>query len=287
MRKLKVGLFFHTHIKKVLGITKLVDGLISGFKLLGIPYAENQLADVNGCLQGGVPNYMKLPLDTLMGVNLMVLPSEHPEVWKRYSRFVTSTQWVLTKYRLFKETAGKPISLWAGGIDTDRFRPMNKDIKRDCFIYYKDVTKHVTESDLMRVQRELDSRGITHTTIKYGSYTESQLIELCRTSKFCVLMTGTESQGIAQMEIMSMNVPLYVFNQTFFKYCNFTMEGASSIPFFDVERCGTYVNNNSFDRFDLFMDKLDSYNPREYILENFTLKKCAQVYYDIVTGGKA
>jgi hypothetical protein len=80
------------------------------------------------------------------------------------------------------------------------------------------------------------------------------------------------------MEIMSMNVPIYVLDCKLWR----GYIPATSVPYFD-DRCGvieTNMNNNS--SFNYFIHNLYNYKPREYILENHTLNISATKYIDIL-----
>ena len=48
--------------------------------------------------------------------------------------------------------------------------------------------------------------------LSYGNYSNDQLENLCNECRFCVLINGTESQGIAVQEIMSTNTSLFVWD---------------------------------------------------------------------------
>jgi hypothetical protein len=99
-----------------------------------------------------------------------------------------------------------------------------------------------------------------------------------------------ESQGIALQEAMSMNLPVFAWDQE--KWLDpsrmawgETDTPASSVPYFD-ERCGaTFRDLNSFrEKFDRFWEKVTEkkYAPREYVLENLTLEKSAGRMLEIV-----
>lgn len=283
MGKETISLLFHKRTK-VDGMNKVVWNLIAGFKLLGIPYIENKISRYTGCLQGGVPGYDNLPRETLMGVSLMEIPTDQKNIWQRYNHFVTCSDWVKKKYETFKETSGKKISVWASGVETDRFNDNGKKIQYDCFIYYKDVTRQVSENDLKQLQIFLARKKLSVKVLRYGQYTEPELIEACKTCRFGIMLTGTESQGIALLEILSMGTPLYVLDITQYRHrkTGYIFNGASSAPFFCDNRCG--IKHKDITYIDVFLNNIPTYSPREYVVENFTLEKCAQRYYDIITG---
>jgi len=125
----------------------------------------------------------------------------------------------------------------------------------------------------------LDNNNLTYEKIEYGSYTEEDLIALANSSRFCVTVTRTESQGIAYQEILSMNVPMYVIDKTIWDDMPDISFPATSAPYFD-DRCG--IKHLDLSRFDEFLSRLNEYSPREYILENLTLEKCASEYISLL-----
>jgi hypothetical protein len=57
----------------------------------------------------------------------------------------------------------------------------------------------------------------------------------------------------------------------------------TTIPYWD-ERCGEYFYNLSEleKTFNLFISKLETYKPRDYILDNLTMEKCEEKLIDII-----
>jgi hypothetical protein len=99
-----------------------------------------------------------------------------------------------------------------------------------------------------------------------------------------------ESQGIALQEAMSMNIPVFAWDQG--KWLDPNRFGwgemdtpASTVPYFD-ERCGSKFQDLGafYEGFEGFWKNVtgDKYAPREYVLENLTLEKSAQRMLDIV-----
>ena len=58
---------------------------------------------------------------------------------------------------------------------------------------------------------------------------------------------------------------------------------ATVIPYWD-ERCGEYFYNNTEleKTFDLFISKIETYKPREYILENLSVEKCSERFLELL-----
>ena len=64
------------------------------------------------------------------------------------------------------------------------------------------------------------------------------------------------------------------------KYIDFP---ATCIPYWD-NRCGEYFYNiNEFqEKFTIFLNKLDSYKPREYIFENLSMDICEKKFINMI-----
>jgi glycosyltransferase involved in cell wall biosynthesis len=278
---MKIGLFTNTP-DRVVGCKKVVDNLKKGFNQLGQYYVENMEGDMNGCIHGAVREFQDntLPPNTLIGPEIMVLPSDMPDKWTQYKNWCQPSKWVVDYMKTFPDTIKNKFYVWPVGIDTDDFKPEIGELEQACVIYYKNVTKQTPPARLHELKDILDKIGITYKILEYGDYKEDELKHLCNTSNFGIMLTGTESQGIAYMEMLSMGLPLYVIDEKKFEYYGYTFKGASSAPYFD-ERCG--IKHDNMNRIGEFMDKIQTYNPRQYILDNHTCKHGAQKYIDILS----
>jgi len=215
---------------------------------------------------------------TLFGPNLFVLPSDNPALCRRINKMVVPSKWVLDLYRNFHEVDHCKINVWSVGIDTKDWRPTTTPASKDldCFVYFKNRDKQ----ELQLVVEELDRMKLKYEIISYGSYQESDLYNMCNRAKFAVLLTGTESQGIAYMQILSMNVPCYVLNVNEYK-CegrDLVVE-ASSVPYFTSE-CG--ICSLDFKLLPEFIYLLDSYKPRQYIDKEHGILPSAKKYIELL-----
>jgi hypothetical protein len=218
----------------------------------------------------------------------MVLPSEIPDLWERWKYWTQPSKWVIDYMREFDVCKDNYMLTWAVGVDTERFNDTDRQYKAfeyDCFVYYKNVTQQTPISKLATLEKELKARGLKYKVLSYGSYSEEELAECTKKCRFGIFLTGTESQGLAIMEVMSSNVPVYVFDEKTFLYNGYTFSNnnVSSSPYFD-EKCGVRSTDESFNTFDNeFMKNIDKYNPRDFIVNNHSLKHGAQRYMDILT----
>ena len=274
-----IGLF-HGGCGNNNGPGKVAYNLMHGLHKLGVPYVVNQEADLNGCLTAWGPRFMDLPKNTLVGPNLVVVPTDIPQLWYRFKNVIVPCQWVKDMYETFEITENVNIHVWPVGIDTDKFSPSNIVSphllkNNDCLIYFKRGSEE-TKQELIGL---LDSQKLSYELITYGSYTEEQLIDVARRSRFCFTITGTESQGIAYQEILSMGVPCYVIDKPVWDDQPEHTFPATSTPYFD-DKCG--IKCVDLSEFKTFLNYLEIYKPRDYILENLTLEKCASEYVKLL-----
>lgn len=267
----------------------VVKGLLKGLERLQIEVVSKPSdADYIGSLQHPGAFYEQLPANTLMGPNLFVLPSEAPEICNKFSNFVVPSQWVKDLYSqpIFESMQNKEIDIWSVGIDTNEWKPnitlkIESESQLDCFVYYKNRS----QQDLALVYKICKHYNLNFEIIEYGSYKEEQLKSLCDRSKFAILLTGTESQGIAYMNILSTDTPCFVFNKQKWVYENDKSINApaSSVPYFD-KRCGEISPDVNLALFETFMDNVNNkqYVPRDYILENHTLEMSAKKYIELL-----
>jgi hypothetical protein len=265
---------FHGGVSATNGPGKVAMNLVEGLKKLGIDFVENEERDMNGCLASWSPRFKDLPRETLVGPNLMVLPTDDPSVWSYFDNVVVPCEWVKNKYKKFNLPSNIYLHQWAVGIDTELFFP-KKGTKSKCLIY----NKRGSRQNLELIIQTLNSLKISYIVLDYGSYTESDLLTACEQSLFAVLNTGTESQGIAYQEILATGVPCYVIDKTVWDDQPGYSFPATSVPYFD-DRCG--IKHHNFSRFGEFLDKLSGFESREYILDNLTLEKSAKEYLNIL-----
>jgi hypothetical protein len=198
---------------------------------------------------------------------------------KKYKKVLVPSEWIKNKYKRW--IPEEKIFVWPVGIDTDYFNDKSTIEKTiDCLIYHK----RRSFEDLTFVTKMLKQYNQTFDIIEYGNYSEIDFINKVSKSKYVFMLDNCESQGIAIQEIMSMNVPMFVWDvkQWADRGEEFKVE-ASSIPYWD-ERCGMYETKieSIHQTFNLFLQKFGFFNPRSYILENLTLEKQAKEIIEIL-----
>ena len=158
---------------------------------------------------------------------------------------------------------------------------MSNNEKTEVFIYFK----RRNPAELTFVESLLKTKNINYRIFDYVKrYDENDYLSFLQKSKFGIILDAHESQGFAIQEALSCDVPLLVWNTTRMnqeygsRYSNIP---CTSIPYWD-ERCGEIFYNNLEEKFDLFISKLETYKPREYILENLSVEKCAKRFLELI-----
>jgi glycosyltransferase involved in cell wall biosynthesis len=284
MMKKEVNLHFSSTSR---GPGRVVENLARGLVENGWNVYANdipRLGTYQGCLQM-VPAINSLGRDSLMGPNLFVVPSEWGDFCQRFNRFIVPSEWVKNKYAEYRELSHASVDVWPVGIDTELWTKSSSNEKPKVLVYFKSRE----QSELDSITQKLENLSVDFRVLKYGSYEEKDLYESCIECNCCILLTGTESQGIAYMQILSMGLPIYAVNKSKFDYFGRYKDApieATSVPYFD-KSCGFVDDHFIEENFLRFLSSLSSFDPGSYIRDRFTIKRCAKEYIDILENSKS
>jgi hypothetical protein len=273
--------------------------LCLGLDQLGVPYRINDFrrAKNNPEIPVGIigkSNVLyrqKWRNPILFGASVMSHPLADPGLLDRLpiQRVLVPGEWMRS---MCEPYWGDRVRAWPVGIDTDRWAPNSgsaPDI--DVLLYDKIRWKHdYYDAELLQPIRErLNSQNLRVVSIRYGHYLEEDFEALLRRCRSMIFLCEHETQGLAYQQALSCGVPIFAWNRSGYwqdpefypdrvKYAPVT-----SVPYWD-DRCGTtFTGRQDFDQgFDRFWSDVedDHYRPREFILDNLTLKKCARLYVE-------
>jgi len=194
-----------------------------------------------------------------------------------YKKLIAPSQWVKDKFINKFNLPEDKVAIWPVGIEEfDNVR----EPSYDCLIYFK----RRDESELSAVKTFLVSRGLSYRMVEYGGYDEIGFRNLINQAKFCFLINGTESQGIAVQEIMSMGVPIIAWDiKEWLDQGEAYRVPATSVPFWD-ERCGEkfYSIDKLEETFDNFYARIDDYDPKAYVKEYLSFESSVKTLLDIL-----
>jgi hypothetical protein len=288
--------------KKTSGIKKVFDNLCKGFDELNIDYDINlpfkkvkskEPVVILGSGKFALQHY-KQTNPIIAGIGLMTHPAEWPKLFNEYpvAKYLQHSEWTNNIYIPYFGLDN--CEIWPAGIDTKKWTPKNLvDKKYDFLIYNKIMwNKSATKNNLkLPILKKLDEMGLSYQEITYGQYSEDEYfksLQLCRAMLF---LCEHESQGFALCEALSMNIPVYAWDQGYWLDPNLILKWndpdvvATSVPYFD-SRCGmSFKNLEEFENnINIFWQNVmnKSYEPRKYVMENLTLKKSAERMIEII-----
>jgi len=275
--------------------------LCAGLDQLGVAYRVNdyrslrQHPEAIACIIGK-PHLLdahawKNPI--LFGAAGYSHPLDDPDLLKRLPvrGVLVPGEWMR---QMFEPYYGDRVFSWPVGIDSDRWLPgEEKDKDIDVLVYDKvRWERDRYERELITpIQRHLAKRNLRVMTLCYGFYKEAEFQTLLERSKAMIFLCEHETQGIAYQQALSCNVPILAWERGgYWRDPNYFPKkvqffGVSSVPYWS-DRCGLKFTNlsefqNIFNAFFSYVNH-HKFSPRQYILENLTLKQCAQSYLNIV-----
>ncbi len=197
--------------------------------------------------------------------------------------YVQPSEWVVELWKSFP-FCNINIKALPFGVDTDRFCEIKPITERnEVFIYFK----RRSPDELKFIINYMNDNNIDYKLFDYiNRYSEQEYISFLQNAKYGIWLDAHESQGFALQEALSCNVPLLVWNVTSlnqeFGY-NYPNLPATTISYWN-NICGEYFyNQNEFiDKFNLFKSQLNNYRPREFIMDNLSIKKCEDKFIEIV-----
>ena len=194
-----------------------------------------------------------------------------------YKKIIAPSEWVKNKFITKFNLPEDKLAVWPVGIEEfNNIREPNYD----CLIYFK----RRNQEELDEVKKFLVNNGLSYRMVEYGAYGEDGFKQLVNSAKFCFLINGTESQGIAVQEIMSMGVPIIAWDiKEWLDQGEAYRVPATSIPYWD-ERCGeVFFNIEDLEvTFSKFYATLDQYDPKAFIKDNLSFECSVKTLLDIL-----
>lgn len=197
--------------------------------------------------------------------------------------YIQPSTWVNNLWKSMNAESIIPVKTFSFPVNMERFVPLvNAEISK-VFIYYK----RRKPEELEHIKRFLNSKQIEYKVFDYVKrYDEANYLEYLQHSKYGIILDAHESQGFAIEEALSCNVPLLVWNTRFMsqehgaKYPNIP---CTTIPYWD-ERCGEffYEYDEMEEKYNIFIDKLGTYQPRKYIEDNLNVEKCSTNFLQLL-----
>ena len=114
------------------------------------------------------------------------------------------------------------------------------------------------------------------------------LRDMAQKSKFCIMLDNEETQGLAALEIMACNCPIFCIDKKSYVRNNIMMSGSvTSICSWSDTDCGMKSTEEKWrEDFPEFLKKINTYNPTKFVHEKYsfatTAKQLLQIAADIM-----
>jgi len=236
------------------------------------------------CLPINVKKYPGVKF--IFGPHFSVFPENHhmQMIQGNNTIYIQPSEWVVTLWKNFPICKNIQLKSLPFGVDINRFNEFFPIQQRsDVFVYFKARNPEELQQIITFLSKFYNSIKVFNYLTRYG---EEDYLNCLKKSKFGVWVGRHESQGFALEEALACNVPLLVWdvismNQEY--GYNYQDIPATCIPYWD-HRCGeSFTNFNEFpSQFNKFINNLHNYKPREYVLENLSIKKCSEKFINIV-----
>jgi len=199
------------------------------------------------------------------------------------SIYIQPSKWAAETWRNFNVEKIIPIKTFPFPVEVEKFCPIQNSQKNEVFIYFK----RRKPEELEYVKQFLNNKNITYKIFDYvKKYNEEDYLKCLQNAKYGIIIDAHESQGFAIEEALSCNVPLLVWNTSVMSQehgSNYPNIPCSSIAYWD-DNCGEYFyNKEEFEAtYNNFLNKLESYSPRTYIIENLSPQKCGERFIELI-----
>jgi glycosyltransferase involved in cell wall biosynthesis len=220
----------------------------------------------------------------IFGPHLSVLPNKEllSIITAPNAVYIQPSEWAANAWSDSPHCVDMEIRSVPFAVDIDRFREVRPIHERtQVFIYYKNRSPN----DINFVMSMLQHHGIVGKVFQYGKYTENEYLSYLQQSKCGIIVDAHESQGFAIEEALSCGVPLLVWsiksmNQEY--RSSYPDIKATTVPYWD-DRCGeVFYESSEFEsKLAVFLSNLETYRPRDYIVEHLSPDVCEKQFTSI------
>jgi hypothetical protein len=199
------------------------------------------------------------------------------------SIYIQPSIWAAETWRNFDVEKFIPIKVFPFSVEVDKFCPIQHSQKNEVFIYFKSRKPEEVEY----VKQFLNYKNVTYKIFDYiKKYNEEDYLKCLQNAKYGIIIGRHESQGFAIEEALSCNVPLLIWEVKYMSQeygYNYPDIPATVIPYWD-ERCGEffYTAEEFETTYNKFITKLETYNPRQYIMDTLSPQKCGKRFIELL-----
>lgn len=285
------------------GQRMVYQNLKRGLNRAGIPYRDNDFRYIRRhpdelmCIVGK-PHLLfeyDWPNPIIFGASIFDHPVAWPDFWEQYpnvQKMLIPGPWMRDMFAAhYPEDR---LAVWPVGINVEEWRPkQSQDEKPDRLLLYDKVRwahDRYEKVIIEPIRQHLRTQGIEIETLRYGHYFPEDLKTALKRCRAVIFLCEHETQGIAYQQMLASGVPIFAWDRGGYWQDPNYFPGqvrygpVSSVPYWD-ERCGMkFETADEFgSRFADFWGQVqaNAFSPRDYVVENLTLEKCARHYVSI------
>lgn len=219
------------------------------------------------------------------GPNLVVVPQESERILNsdKIDRIVLNSEWTKEFYEKECPNLIGKICIWAVGVDTEFWSPSSVKKRRNTNILVYNKNQNDLYVKLLPILEQYGEVDV----IKYSEYTSKEYKQALNDAAFMVWLSATESQGLALLEALSMDVPVLAWDPGQWEYYSqelekeFIYRNASSSPYFSSQ-CGLkFKSSEEFEsKLIEFMHEMKKlrFKPRNYLFQaNLIIGKTVRI----------
>ncbi len=216
---MNIGLFYDEE-STTWGPGKVVVNLKKGLDKIGVKYKNNKKCRYNILLHGGgsINNFLEQkpnPKKSLIGPCVEAFLGDVPAIGEKYYNYVAASPWHKNLFQKHSPnyTKDKKVFYWPCGIDTDEYKPFERANKFHDYVLYD---KNSLSGYHYWVRNFLDNKDQKMSyALGNTNYQNIGLKSYCDCSRYCVSANASETQGFGIMEIMAMNLPVFVLDKNY------------------------------------------------------------------------
>lgn len=180
----------------------------------------------------------------------------------QFAKILVPSQWVLQLYSTHFGLSIDRIFVWAAGIDHDFWNPGRRKGQTHVLLYLKTT---ISQEELSAISNFASTLNMKLKIVRYGKYSKKYYRRMLVGAKFLIWAGDTESQGLAQFEAWSMDVPSLVRKSNTFLQTDL----GSASPYIS-EFTGLVTKTSKITPYDLqlLLERSNSFSPREWIIQN-------------------
>jgi hypothetical protein len=180
-----------------------------------------------------------------------------------------------------------PMKAMPFGVDTQRFIGNDKSTRNNIVVYYK--SRDPEEMNLLI--KFLNNKNLKYKIFSYQQkYSEEHFLSYIKTCKYGIVLGRHESQGFAIEEMLSCDVPLLVWGVTlrnqeypYRKEYIHIKSNVSTVPYWNSQCGELFYNYSELEKcFTKFINNIDNYKPRQFILDNLSMEKCSEKWNNLL-----